>query len=314
GKEAGHHSVPQEEIEELLVRLAREGKQVVRLKGGDPCIFGRGGEEAEALSAAGVPFEVVPGVTAGTAVPIYAGIPVTYRDEAVRVTLVTAHESIKKNGPQVRWDLLAGDPCATLVGFMGVSALKNVSANLLAAGMDPEVPAALIERGTTSAQRVVRAPLRDLLAAAEAAGARPPAIFVIGPAVRHAERLDWFTRRPLFGERLVVASPAGGLRLELERAGAALVEVPLPLTVAARTAIGALPLSGCLLRTRKDVDSFAAERTAWGSEAVAWCLSAAAASRARDVGWSPAVEVSPAGGAAALIAALKESRSHAGAG
>jgi uroporphyrin-III C-methyltransferase / precorrin-2 dehydrogenase / sirohydrochlorin ferrochelatase len=311
GKEAGHHSVPQEEIEAMLVRLAREGKRVVRFKGGDPCIFGRGGEEAEALSAAGVPFDVVPGVSAGTSVPIYAGIPVTFRDEAVRVTLVTAHESIKKSGPQVRWDLLAGDPCATLIGFMGVAALKNVSANLLAAGMDPEVPAAIIERGATPAQRVVRAPLRDLPAAAEAAGILPPAIFVIGSAVRHAGRLDWFTRRPLFGERLAIASPAGGLRADLERAGAALVEVPVPLTPAARTAMRALPLTGCLLRTRREVDAFVAERPTWRGETVAWCLGAAAASRAQDVGWNPVVAVSPDGGAAALIAALEQRRNHA---
>ncbi len=308
GKEPGNHPVPQVEIEALLVRLAREGKRVVRLKGGDPCIFGRGGEEAEALSQAGVSFEVVPGVTAGTAVPIYAGIPVTFRDEAVRLTLITAHESVKKNGPQVRWDLLARDPSATLVGFMGVSALKNVGANLLAAGMDPEVPAALIERGTTSAQRIVRAPLCDLPAAAEAAGVRPPALFVIGPAVRHAERLDWFTRRRLFGERLVIASPAGDLRDELDLAGADVVEVPLPLTIAARTAVGALPLTGCLLRTRKEVDAFAAERSSWHGEVVAWCLSPDAARRALEVGWSQVVEVSGEGCWAPLIAALEERR------
>lgn len=306
GKEAGNHPVPQDEIEALLIRLAREGKRVVRFKGGDPCIFGRGGEEAESLSRAGIPFEVVPGVTAGTAVPIYAGIPVTFRDEAVRVTLVTAHESVKKNGPQVRWDLLAGDPCATLIGFMGVSALKNVSAGLLAAGMDPEVPAAIIERGTTSAQRVVRAPLRDLPAAAEAAGIRPPALFVIGPAVRHAEHLDWFTRRPLFGHRLLLASPAGSLRDALEVAGAEVVEVPLPLTMAARTAAFALPLTGCLLRTRREVEALAAERGEGPDEVVAWCLGPEAARRAREVGWGRVVEVGGDGSRVPLIAALGE--------
>ncbi len=308
GKEAGNHPVPQSEIEALLIRLAREGKRVVRLKGGDPCVFGRGGEEAEALCAAGVPFEVVPGVTAGTAVPIYAGIPVTFRDEAVRVTLVTAHESAKKNGPQVRWDLLAGDPCATLIGFMGVSALKNVGASLLAAGMDPEVPAALIERGTTSAQRVVRAPLRDLPAASEAAGIRPPALFVIGPAVRHAEHLDWFTRRPLFGHRLLMAAPAGSLLDALEVAGAEVVEVPLPLTMAARTAAFALPLTGCLLRTRREVDALAAERGEGPDEVVAFCLGPEVARRAREIGWNRVVEVSGEGRQAPLIAALEERR------
>ncbi len=308
GKEAGNHPVPQAEIEALLIRLAREGKRVVRLKGGDPCIFGRGGEEAEALRGAGVPFEVVPGVTSGSAVPIYAGIPVTYRDEAVRVTLVTAHESIKTNGPQVRWDLLAGDPNATLVGFMGVSALKNVSASLLAAGMDPEVPAAIIERGTTSAQRVVRAPLRDLPAAAEAAGILPPALFVIGPAVRHAGHLDWFTSRPLFGHRLLVASPAGSLRDALEVAGAEVVEVPVPLTSAARTAAFALPLTGCLLRSGAEADALATERGEGPDEMAAYCLGPDAARRARAIGWHGVVEVSAEGRHEKLIAALRERR------
>ncbi len=307
GKEAGNHPVPQAEIEALLIRLAREGKRVVRLKGGDPCIFGRGGEEAEALRGAGVPFEVVPGVTSASAVPIYAGIPVTYRDEAVRVTLVTAHESVKTNGPQVRWDLLAGDPNATLVGFMGVSALKNVSASLLAAGMDPEVPAAIIERGTTSAQRVVRAPLRDLPAAAETAGILPPALFVIGPAVRHAEHLDWFTKRPLFGHRLLVASPAGSLRDALEVAGAEVVEVPVPLTSAARTAAFALPLTGCLLRSGAEADALATERGEGPDEMTAYCLGSDATRRARAIGWHGVVEVS-AEGRHDLIAALRERR------
>ncbi len=308
GKEAGNHPVPQEEIEALLIRLAREGKRVVRLKGGDPCIFGRGGEEAEALSKAGIPFEVVPGVTAGTAVPIYAGIPVTFRDEAVRVTLVTAHESTKKNGPQVRWDLLARDPSATLVGFMGVSSLRSVAANLLAAGIDPGVPAAMVERGTTSAQRVVRAPLSGLPDAAEAAGIRPPSLFVIGTAVRHAGHLDWFTRRPLFGHRLLVASPAGSLRDALEVAGAEVVEVPLPLTMAARTAAFALPLTGCLLRTRREVEALAAERGEGAGEVVAWCLGPDAARRAREIGWNRVIEVSGEGRPAPLIAALEERR------
>jgi uroporphyrin-III C-methyltransferase/precorrin-2 dehydrogenase/sirohydrochlorin ferrochelatase len=308
GKEAGNHPVPQAEIEALLVRLAREGKRVVRLKGGDPCIFGRGGEEAEALRAAGVPFEVVPGVSAGSAVPIYAGIPVTYRNEAVRVTLVTAHESTKKNGPQVKWDLLAGDPCATIVGFMGVSALKNVCANLLAAGMDPEVPAAIVERGTTPAQRVVRATVRDLPASAEAAGILPPALFVIGAAVRHAGHLDWFTNRPLFGHRLLTPSPAGSLRDALEVAGAEVVEVPLPLTGAARTAAFALPLTGCLLRSGAEAEVLAAERREGADEMTAFCIGAETASRARAVGWHDVVEIEADRGHEKLMAALGERR------
>jgi uroporphyrin-III C-methyltransferase/precorrin-2 dehydrogenase/sirohydrochlorin ferrochelatase len=308
GKLPGNHPVPQEEIEALLVRLAREGKRVVRLKGGDPCIFGRGGEEAETLARAGIPFEVVPGVTAATAVPIYAGIPITFRDEAVRVTLVTAHESVKRGGPQVRWDLLAGDRSATLVGFMGVSSLKNVAASLLAGGIDPEVPSAIVERGTTPAQRVVLAPLRDLPAAAAAAGICPPALFVIGPAVRHAAHLDWFARRPLFGHRLLLVAPAGDVRDALEVAGAEVVEVPLPLTAAARTAAAALPLTGCLLRSRREADALAPERKEWSGEVVAWCLEAGAARRAREVGWIRVEDVSGDARPARLIQRLEERR------
>jgi len=125
GKTAGRHPVPQEEINAMLIRLAREGKRVVRLKGGDSYVFGRGGEEAEVLAAAGVPFEVVPGVTSGIAAPAWAGIPVTHRREAVRVTLLTAHECAKSGGPQVRWDLLAQDEASTIVGYMGVTALPG---------------------------------------------------------------------------------------------------------------------------------------------------------------------------------------------
>jgi uroporphyrinogen III methyltransferase/synthase len=208
----------------------------------------------------------------------------------------------------VRWDLLAGDPCATLVGFMGVSALKNVSANLLAAGMDPEVPAAIIQRGTTSAQRTVRAPLRDLPAAAEAAGILPPALFVIGPVVRHAAHLDWFTQRALFGHRLLVAFPAGSLRDALEVAGAEVVEVPLPLTPAARTAAFALPLTGFLLRSRHEVEALAEERGAGPDEVVAYCLAPEASQCARALGWHGVVEVSGEGRHGPLIAALRERR------
>ncbi len=179
GKDAGHHPVPQEEIEALLVRLAREGKRVVRLKGGDPFVFGRGGEEVEALEAAGIPWEVVPGVTAGIAGPAAAGIPVTHRREAVALTLVTAHECAKDED-QVPWDLLARQRHGTIVGYMGMATLPRVVERLLAGGMDPATPAAVIERATLPDQRVVRAPLAELPAAVREAGVCPPALFVIG--------------------------------------------------------------------------------------------------------------------------------------
>ncbi|HTS03271.1 MAG TPA: siroheme synthase CysG [Thermoanaerobaculia bacterium] len=306
GKEAGHHPVPQEEINALLVRLARDGKRVVRLKGGDPYVFGRGSEEAEALHEAGVPFEVVPGVTSGIAAPAYAGIPVTHRREAVRVTLLTAHESAKENGSQVRWDLLARDPHATLVGYMGVTSLPDVVGRLLASGMDPETPGALVQRGTTPAQRVVRAPLRALVPAVRRSGLGPPALFVIGPTARHAAHLDWFASRPLFGERLAIVAPAGALEEPLVEAGASVVELPVPVTEAARVVLGALPVSGVVLRSESDVDALDEERgtAAWPPDAVSWCLSRGAAGRARERGW-PRVEEAEG---SSLVRTLVEAR------
>ncbi len=287
GKRAGHHPVPQEEINALLVRLGLEGKRVVRLKGGDPFVFGRGGEEAEALAAAGVPFEVVPAVTAGVAVPAYSGIPVTHRREVVRLTMLTAHESDKQGGPRVRWDLIAADPALTLVGYMGVTALPSVVQGLLAAGMDPEMPAAMIARGTTSRQRVVTATVSGLPAAVEAASIKPPALFVIGPSVRHAADLDWFGSRPLFGERVVMAAPAGELGEALQMKGAEVVELPLPVTPAARIVLNALPLTACVLRSADEVEALDEERdgAGWGPEVVALCTSEQTAERARSLRW-----------------------------
>ncbi len=290
GKIAGHHPVPQEEINDLLVRLARSGRRVVRLKGGDPYVFGRGGEEAEVLAAEGVPFEVVPGVTSGVAAMAWAGVPVTHRREAVRLTLLTAHEAIKSDGPQVRWDLLADDPHSTLVGYMGVSALPQVVASLLEHGMDPATPAVMVEQGTTSAQRRVISTLVELPAAIEAAGLGPPALFAIGPTVRHAETLDWVSRLPLAGHRLLIPAARPELARCLEGAGAEVVMLPLPVTPAARVVIGALPLTGCVASTPAEVDWMDEERggPGWDGAVTAWCVGAETADRARERGW-PAV-------------------------
>lgn len=308
GKEAGHHPVPQEEINALLVRLAMDGKRTVRLKGGDPFVFGRGAEEAVALRSAGVPYEVVPGVTAALGATACAGIPVTHRGESVRLTLVTAHESAKGNGPQVRWDLLAQDPHATLVGYMGVSSLPEVAARLVAAGMPASTPAALVARGATAGQRTVVSTLAGLHAAGVAAGVRPPAIFVIGPTVRHAAALDWFASRPLSGERLGVFAPAAGLGPALDVAGADLVEMPCPLTPAARVVIEAAPLTGWLLRSARDVEALEEERAlpGWDAEIRAWCLGAGAAERARALGWRQVVELAEGADPEAVIAALAD--------
>jgi uroporphyrin-III C-methyltransferase/precorrin-2 dehydrogenase/sirohydrochlorin ferrochelatase len=308
GKEAGHHPVPQEEINALLVRLALAGKRTVRLKGGDPFVFGRGAEEAEALRCAGVPYEIVPGVTAALGATACAGIPVTHRGESVRLTLVTAHESAKGDGPQVRWDLLAQDANATLVGYMGVSSLPDVAARLVAAGMPASTPAALVAQGTTARQRTVVSTLGGLHAAGQAAGIRPPALFVIGRTVRHAPALDWFASRPLSGERLGVFGPATELGPALDLAGAELLETPRPLTAAARVAIGAAPLTGWVLRSAEEVEALDEERAVpgWHAEARAYCLGPAAAGRARALGWSHVVELAEGAAPGAVIAAVGE--------
>ena len=306
GKRAKHHPMPQEEINALLIRLGREGKQVVRLKGGDPFVFGRGGEEALALSEAGIPFEVIPSVTAGVAVPAYAGIPVTHRGQVVRLTLVTAHESDKQEGPQVRWDLLAKDPHATLVGYMGVTSLPLVAKRLMDAGLSPKTPAALIQRGTTSRQRTVVATIEDLHERGKAEGLKPPAIFVIGPTVALADRIGWFDRRPLHGQRLVVAGPAGSLGVALELAGVEVVEVPMPVSEAARVVMGALPVTGCVLRDAGEADGFEDDRdgAGWGPDVVAWCLTPETAERAVELGWSRVVGLDSGSDGGALVVAM----------
>ncbi|MCL6515324.1 uroporphyrinogen-III C-methyltransferase [Alicyclobacillus sp.] len=200
GKEAGHHRVPQREIEALLIRLARAGMTVVRLKGGDPFVLGRGAEEAQALEAAGVPWQVVPGVTSAVAVPAYAGIPVTWRGRATGFTVVTGHSCEVSSG--VDWDALARTG-GTLIILMGMSALSGIVERLLVAGRAPETPAAAIRWGTRADQRTVRARLAELPDAVRRAGLTNPAVVVIGEAAE-GPALDWFVRLPLFGRRVAV--------------------------------------------------------------------------------------------------------------
>jgi len=228
GKKAGAHSLPQEGINDLLIQKARAGLTVVRLKGGDPFIFGRGGEEAEALAAAGIPFEVIPGVTAAAAVPAYAGIPVTHRRYTTLVTFITGHEDPAKEASTIPWANLGQNP-GTLVFLMGV---KNLGANcrrLMEEGRDPETPAAVIEKGTTPEQRTVAGTLADIAAKAKEADIRPPAILVVGGVVELAERLKWWENRPLWGKTVVVTrarSQASALAALLTAAGARCLEVP----------------------------------------------------------------------------------------
>jgi uroporphyrinogen III methyltransferase / synthase len=248
GKRPGEPALPQRDIERLMIDRARDGRAVVRLKGGDPFVFGRGGEEAEALAAAAVAFEVVPGVTAGVAAPAYAGIPLTHRDDASAVAFVTGHEDPEKDGSAIDWEALARFP-GTLVLFMGVKRLPDVAARLIAGGRDGAEPAAAVERGTTPAQRTVTATLADLPEAAAEEGIAPPAVVLVGPVAARRETIAWFERRPLFGTRVVVTrarAQASGLAATLQALGAEVVELPAIRIVprldsaAVRDAIGAI--------------------------------------------------------------------------
>jgi uroporphyrinogen III methyltransferase / synthase len=201
GKEPKRHALSQDEITSLLVELGRRCETVVRLKGGDPFIFGRGGEEALALEEAGIAWEVVPGISSAYAVPAYAGIPVTQRGMAAQVTLVTGHEDPAKEESGLDWELLARTP-GTLVFLMGVGGLERNAARLIEHGKPPDTPAAVIASGTRSNQRTVTAPLHDIARAAE--GLWPPAITLVGDVAALHQRLAWFERRPLFGRRVVV--------------------------------------------------------------------------------------------------------------
>ena len=303
GKEAGNHPVPQDEINALLLRLARAGKRVVRLKGGDPFVFARGGEELQVLRAAGIPCEAIPGITAGIAVPAAADIPVTYRGEAVRLTFVTAHEG---GTSQVRWDLLAQDEHATLIGYMGVSTLAEVSAALIAGGMSPGTPGAVIEQGTLPGQRLVRAPLVELAEAAKGSGIKPPAIFVIGKVVAHAKALESTIPRPLRGLRIALFAPAGEVGETLQAAGASLLLAPEPLTNAARLVICAAPLAGFVVRTRAELDALERERTvrAWQPGGILWCTGAGLAAAARKLGWANAAALDGSAPVPGIAAAL----------
>ena len=228
GKQPGVPSVPQEEIGERLIEGARSGKSVVRLKGGDPFVFGRGGEEGEALRAAGVEFEVVPGVTAGVAATAYAGIPVTHRDDASAVAFVTGHEDPEKGESALDWEALARFP-GTLVFYMGVKRLGENAAALIGGGRDPEQPAAAIERGTWPGQRTVVATLGTIAEAVAREGVGAPALIVIGAVAARREDLAWLERRPLHGRRVVVTrarAQASGLAATLRDLGAEVVELP----------------------------------------------------------------------------------------
>ena len=228
GKVAGNHALPQNEINRLLVDKAREGKVVARLKGGDPYIFGRGGEEAEELLAAGVPFEEVPGISSTIAAPAYAGIPLTHRNFASSVTIITGHENPDKPGSVHNWKALAAS-ASTLVFVMGMKNLPDIVRNLLAAGMDPQTPAGLIYRGTTTRQRSLVSTLAGLPQAAEAAHFTNPSVIVVGKVCSLHDSLGWFEKRPLYGRSVVVTrarEQASGLAAQLAELGAEVIQCP----------------------------------------------------------------------------------------
>jgi uroporphyrinogen III methyltransferase/synthase len=228
GKKGGEHTLSQEEINKLIVDKAQKGLTVVRLKGGDPFIFGRGGEEAEELVKAGVSFEVVPGVTSAIAVPAYAGIPLTHRDYTSTVAFITGHEDPRKETSSIAWDKLATS-VGTLVFLMGVGNLPQIAKRLMAHGRSPDTPVALIQRGTVPEQKTVVGRLQDIAERAQSEGLKPPAIIVVGDIVNLREQLNWFENKPLFGKRIVVTrarEQASGFLAHLNALGAACIEFP----------------------------------------------------------------------------------------
>jgi uroporphyrinogen III methyltransferase / synthase len=230
GKRAGFHAVPQEEIEALLVVRAKAGKQVVRLKGGDPFVFGRGGEEARTLAKDGIPFEVVPGVTAALAAGAYAGIPLTQRNTSSSLLFVTGHEDPAKHELQVNWRQLGALSNTTLAIYMGMGHLAEIMRELQAGGMAPNTPAAVVQWASLGRQRSLAATVADLANKVQAAGLGAPAIIFVGAVVDQRQAVDWFEHLPLFGRRIVTTRHRDGsseLRSKLEHLGAEVIELPL---------------------------------------------------------------------------------------
>ncbi len=205
GKKGGDHTLSQDKINELLAREALAGNTVARLKGGDPFIFGRGGEEAEVLVGEGVPFEVIPGVTSAIAVPAYAGIPLTHRGLTSTVAFITGHEDPTKEQSDIDWQALVG--IGTLVFLMGVKNLGQIAGALISRGKPPDTPAALIRRGTTPHQQILAGTLATIVDLARTNEFKPPAILVVGPVVDLRETLRWFDTKPLFGKGVVITRP-----------------------------------------------------------------------------------------------------------
>lgn len=228
GKKGGSHTLSQDKINEVIVARAKQGRTIVRLKGGDPFIFGRGGEEAEVLAKAGIPFEVVPGVTSAVAAPAYAGIPLTHRLYTSSVAFVTGHEDPTKKQSSIDWSKLATG-VGTLVFLMGVKNLANIAEKLMAAGRDPKTPVALVRWGTTPQQTTVVGTLDNIVGKVQAVGLKPPATIVVGEVIKLRDTLNWFEKRALFGKTVVITrarAQASELVRRLTDLGAACLECP----------------------------------------------------------------------------------------
>ncbi len=228
GKRGRDSAMSQDQLNQLLVARAREGKTVVRLKGGDPYVFGRGGEEAEQLADAGIPFEVVPGVSSFVAVPSYAGVPLTHRDICSRLTLITGHEDPAKEKARIDWAQVARTP-GTQVIMMGTDRIGEIADTLIGHGMPAQTPIAMVRWGTTGRQQSIEGTLATIGEVAAKTKIGPPTVAVIGDVVRLRPKLNWFERRPLFGQRIVVTrarEQASQLTSRLTELGAQVIEVP----------------------------------------------------------------------------------------
>lgn len=229
GKRPDRHTMAQEDINRLLVDLAIQGKTVVRLKGGDPSVFGRVGEEASELAEAGIAFEIVPGVTSATAVPAYAGIPVTYREFNTAFTVITGHEKTEKLDSMIHWEKLAVID-HTLIFLMGVAKIGHISEQLMRHGASPDMPVALVRWGTRAEQATLTGTLKDIAVKVKEADFQPPAVIVVGEVVKLRERLQWFEKKPLFGKRVLVTrsrSQASELVEQIDALGGEAVQFPV---------------------------------------------------------------------------------------
>lgn len=225
GKKGGHHEISQDEINRLMIEKAGEGKIVCRLKGGDPFVFGRGGEEAEILSANGIPFEIIPGITSAIAVPAYAGIPLTHRNYSSLFTVITGNEDITKPESSINWEAIVQGG-GTLVFLMAVRNIENIIKRLIENGKDPLTPSAVIRWGTRPDQKTFVAPLRDIADIVKSNNLKPPVILVIGEVVKLREKLKWYEKKPLFGQRILITREGTQSYERLEMLGAEIIELP----------------------------------------------------------------------------------------